>query len=57
MSKFKILQNAKGEYYWKFVANNGEPICWTEAYASKESAMHAIDLVKADAPHAEVVEE
>jgi uncharacterized protein len=57
MAKFKIVANSKGEYFWKLVADNGEPVCWTEGYSSKSAAKEAAEWVKKNAPKAEVVEE
>lgn len=54
--KFKIKQNAREEFYWVLVAGNGEPICMSENYQTKASAVKAINLVKLDSAKAEIVD-
>lgn len=44
MSKTTILevyQDKKGEYRFKLIAKNGEPVCGSEGYAKKAGAMMA----------------
>lgn len=52
--KFKIKKNRKEEFFWELVAGNGELICMSEAYQTKESAVKSINLVKLDARGAEI---
>ncbi|MBB3974140.1 YegP family protein [Hansschlegelia beijingensis] len=52
MAKFKIKKSGDNQYYWVFVADNGQTICVTETYTSKQSAKNAIDVVKAKAADA-----
>lgn len=50
--KFVIEKNKKGEFVAKFKYNN-EIMFWTEGYASKASAVNAIESIKkngVDAP-------
>ena len=54
--KFKIKQNPREEFFWELVAGNGELICASEAYRSKESAVKAINLVKLESGRAEIVD-
>lgn len=54
--KFKIKQNPREEFFWELVAGNGELICASEAYQSKESAVKAINLVKLESGRAEIVD-
>lgn len=46
MAKFVIKRSTNGQYYWVFVAANGEPICTSETYWSKDSARNSIQVVK-----------
>lgn len=54
--KFKIKQNPRQEFFWELVAGNGELICASEAYQSKESAVKSINLVKLDSGRAEIID-
>lgn len=36
--KFEILTAANGQFYWHFKAGNGEILCHSETYTSKQSA-------------------
>lgn len=55
MSKFVIYKDLKGEYRWRFKANNGEIIAVaSEGYTQKVNATHAINLIKEQAYGANV---
>ncbi len=56
LMKFKIKQNPQEEFFWELVAGNGELICASEVYQSKESAVKAINLVKLESGRAEIVD-
>ena len=55
-SKFEIYKNKKGEFRWRLIATNGEPVATGEAYASKKGVMNVIAKLKDWASTAEVVE-
>jgi len=59
--KFEVYTDAAGEFRWRLKAANGEPIASSgEGYKSKDSALHAIDLIKkgaADAPIVDITSE
>lgn len=47
MSKFVIYKDYKGEYRWRYRANNNEIIAVSsEGYKQKQSAIHSIYLIK-----------
>ncbi len=54
--KIKVIAKKDGKYHVKVVAANGEPLVWSEVYASKESAMHCVELLKTEIAMAELVE-
>ena len=54
--KFEVKLNDAGEFFWHLVASNGNIICWSEGYARKADALHAVELVKNNAMEAEVVD-
>jgi len=54
--KFEISKNAKGEFYWRLKAANGEPIATSEGYKAKASCRNSIDLIKRGAASATVRE-
>lgn len=57
MAKFVIKKSSDNQFYWNFVANNGQVIATTERYTTKQNAENAAKLVKAEAATAEIVDE
>jgi hypothetical protein len=57
MEKFVIKRSSNWQYYWVFVASNGEVICTSETYTTKQSAEHSIQVVKNLAANAPVYEQ
>lgn len=45
MPKFEIFK-AIGGYAWRFKAGNGETLCHSEVYVSKQGAIHAVSVMK-----------
>ncbi|HVK02841.1 MAG TPA: HVO_2922 family protein [Armatimonadaceae bacterium] len=57
MAKFEVYKDTKGEYRWRLKAGNGEVVAdGNEGYASKQSCLNGIRVVKENAADAEVVE-
>lgn len=56
MAKFEIYQDESGEYRWRFRADNNEVVASGEDYRSKEDCEHAVQLIKDQAPLAEVAD-
>lgn len=56
-AKFQIYKDKAGEYRFRLVAPNGEPIASSEGYSSKRSCKAGVAAVKKYAPVAEVEEE
>jgi uncharacterized protein YegP (UPF0339 family) len=54
--KFVVRKNAKGEFRWQAVGNNGEVMAVSERMTRKQSCLSAIDVVKKQAAAAEVVD-
>lgn len=54
--KFKIFQNRKGQWYFRYVASNGEKLFVSEGYHNKGDMLDTIDLIKNTAPTAPVEE-
>lgn len=54
--KFEIKKDSRGQYYWVFKSSNGQVICVTESYVSKEGAKHSIDIMKTYASGASVLD-
>lgn len=52
--KFEVYKDKKGEFRFRFVASNGEPMFGSEGYKAKASAMKAIESIKKNAPEAAV---
>ncbi|GBD47056.1 YegP family protein [Methylopila sp. Yamaguchi] len=55
-AKFEIYKDKKGEFRFRFVASNGEPMFGSEGYTTKASAKSAIESIKKNAPQADVVD-
>jgi uncharacterized protein YegP (UPF0339 family) len=54
--RFQMYIDACFEYRWRLVASNGRVICVSsESYKNSEDCRHAIELVKLEAPPAEVL--
>lgn len=53
MAKFEIYKDRKGEYRWRFRADNSKVIAdSSEGYINKADCEHGIGLVKRQAPYA-----
>ncbi|BAT58415.1 hypothetical protein GJW-30_1_00940 [Variibacter gotjawalensis] len=52
--KFQVFQGSDGKYYWRARGANGEPLCHSEAYNQKASALHTINLIKREASTAPI---
>lgn len=57
MARFVVKKSKDAQYFWIFVADNGETIVQTETYKQKESAQQSIDLVQKSAALARVDDE
>ena len=49
---FEIFRATSGGYYWHLKAVNGEKLCHSEVYTTKQSAQNGIEAVKRIAPGA-----
>ena len=47
MKHFLIKQNRAGQFYWVYVAGNGEPIArCTEYHPKRETVLRSIEIMK-----------
>jgi uncharacterized protein YegP (UPF0339 family) len=53
-AKFVLKKGSTGKFRFSLVATNGQVIATSEAYESKASAINGIELVKRNAPDAEI---
>lgn len=51
---FKVMKAKNGQYYFTLNANNHEPVAQSEMYVQKQSALHAIEVIKEGAGDAAV---
>lgn len=51
---FEIFRADRGGYFWRLKANNGETLCHSEVYTTKQAAQAGIEAVKRIAPTAPV---
>ncbi|WP_371929543.1 YegP family protein [Phyllobacterium sp. 21LDTY02-6] len=52
---FEIMR-ATGGYYWRLKASNGETICHSEVYTTKQSAEGGVSAAKRIIPTASVID-
>lgn len=58
MATFIIYKDNKGEYRWRFRANNNEIVADSaEGYKAKADCQRGIDIVKQQSPAATVVDQ
>lgn len=48
--KFELFKGTDGDFYFRFVAANGETVLSSEGYTTKANATNGINAVIADAP-------
>lgn len=56
MIHFEIYYGNDNLWYWRLKAVNGQIVCWSEGYSSKQGALDSVNWVKAHAQYATVVE-
>lgn len=44
--KFTIFKGRDGQFYWNFKARNGETLCHSEGFTSKQAAVNGIRSLK-----------
>jgi uncharacterized protein YegP (UPF0339 family) len=52
--RFQVLRSSNGLYWWRIKGGNGEIMCSSEGYTTKQSALHAVYVVKTSAAGAPV---
>lgn len=52
--KFEIFKGKDTQFYFRLKASNGEIVCSSEAYTSKQSCQQGIAVIKSIAEKAEV---
>lgn len=50
---FEILRATTGGYFWRLKAANGEKLCHSEVYTTKQAAQNGVDAAKRVAPGAQ----
>ncbi len=53
---FEIFRANGGGYFWTLKASNGEKLCHSEVYTTKQSAQNGTDAVKRTAPSAPIID-
>jgi uncharacterized protein YegP (UPF0339 family) len=57
MARFELYKDNAGEYRWRFVSSNGRIIATSsEGYKAKGDCQNGIELIKREAPPAQVEE-
>jgi len=57
VARFEIYRDEGGEYRWRFRANNNEIVASGEGYLSRQDCEHAVQLIKEQAPQADVTDD
>lgn len=55
-TRFEIFRGAMSDWYFRLVASNGQIICQSEGYTTKQNCKRGIEAVRKAAGKAEVVE-
>ena len=53
---FAIKRSNNAQFFFEIKASNGQILCHSETYTTKQSAQHAIDIIKSEASTAEVID-
>jgi uncharacterized protein len=56
VAQFEIRRASNAQFYWVFQANNNEIVAQSETYVAKASAQNAINVLKAQARDASVID-
>ena len=57
MVRFIIFYDRAGEYRWRLVAGNNEPVATSEGYTTKQGAINSAHWIKQWAPTAPIVDQ
>jgi len=53
--RFKVYKDKAEEWRWRFIASNGKIIADSgEGYHNRADCVHGIELIKSEAPEAEI---
>lgn len=44
--KFEIYKDVNNEFRFRYIAGNGEIVCSSEGYSSKQGCIHGINVIK-----------
>jgi uncharacterized protein len=56
VARFEIYRDESGEYRWRFRADNNEVVASGEGYQSRDACEQRVQLIKDQAPEAEVTD-
>ena len=54
MGTFVLGKQTDGQFYWKLNAANGETLCVSEGYTTKQNAINGIESCRRNAPDADI---
>jgi uncharacterized protein YegP (UPF0339 family) len=54
--EFQVHRAINGQYYCRIVASNGEVLFISETYHTKQDLVHASNVVRAYAAHAQILD-
>lgn len=53
-AQFEVRKSVAGKYFWRFKGANGETVCFSEEYESKQGCLDGIASVKNNAANAPI---
>ena len=53
---FEIRKAQGGGYFWRLTARNGQTLCHSEAFTTKDAALNGVEAVRSTTPGAQVVD-
>ena len=56
MIEFQVHRAIDGQFYCRIVASNGEVLFISETYQTKQDLVHAANVVRAYATHAQILD-
>lgn len=54
--RFVLRRNSAGHYWWRAVGDNNEILCASELMTSKQACLNGINVVKAGAARAPIID-
>ena len=57
MGTLVLGKQTDGQFYWKLNASNGETLCVSEGYTTKQNSINCIESCRRNAPDADLYDQ